>query len=129
MIEIQKAVLQRLPYNTLGSNPCISGHSNAKAQKQRPTELKLPQAKKAAAVCCTRWFGEPVLGALRGPSQGNMPMAFRLQDSTTSPLVRLFASSRRFNIPDFASTATVSVAALIGPASRQRRNDPSFVGA
>ena len=35
--------------------------------------------------------------------QGNTPTAFRLQDSTTSPLRRLSASSRKVNTPVFAS--------------------------
>src|SRR5262249_60510249 len=61
--------------------------------------------------------------------QGNTPMAFRLHDSTTSPLVPLRTSSRSSNSPVFASAATASFPALIGPASRHRRNAPSFVGA
>jgi len=33
--------------------------ANEKAQPRRPTELKLAQAKKAAAVGCSGWFGAP----------------------------------------------------------------------
>jgi hypothetical protein len=46
------------------------------------------------------------------PPQGNTPTAFRLQDSTTSPLRLLFASSPSVNSPVFASSARASPLAL-----------------